>query len=96
MRRWLSDSFGFGWGLLSRGDYRLNIGVISAKLVWYISVGAIVLGRIISVYVAHVISVRKVASHSMALHNQYPMLVLMVSYTAISLWTIAQPIVGQG
>jgi hypothetical protein len=32
--------------------------------------------------------------HASALRSQYPMLALMVSYTATSLWIIAQPIVG--
>ena len=31
-----------------------------------------------------------------ALLSQYPMLALMVGYTVVSLWTIAQPIVETG
>ena len=55
---------------------------------------AIVLGHIIAVYIAHVISLRTVSNHSSALRGQYPMLLLMVSYTVTSLWIIAQPIVS--
>ena len=91
-----SDPFGFGWDLLGTGDYQINIRVINAKFVWYISVAAIVLGHITSVYVAHVISVRTMASHATALRSQYPMLALMVAYTATSLWILAQPIVSGG
>ena len=89
-----SDPFGFGWNILGTADYRLNLEIISAKVVWFISLGAIVLGHVISVYLAHVISLRRVASSSDALRGQIPMLALMIVYTATSLWIIAQPIVG--
>ena len=90
-----SDPFGSGWDLFGSEDYRLNIGVINARITWFISVAAIVLGHIISVYVAHVVSLRRTPDHSRALRSQYPMLVLMVFYTATSLWIIAQPIVSE-
>lgn len=90
----LSDPFGFDWNLLGTADYRVNIGVINAKIAWIISVTAIVLGHIISVYVAHVVALRRIVDHRLAIRGQYPMLLLMVFYTATSLWIIAQPIVA--
>ena len=89
-----SDPFGFGWDLFGSAGYRLNIGVVNAKFVWYLSVVAIILGHIISVYVAHVIALTRSSDSAGALRGQYPMLVLMVGYTATSLWIIAQPIVA--
>ncbi|MCI0795585.1 MAG: hypothetical protein J4N99_02115, partial [Chloroflexi bacterium] len=89
-----SDPFGFGWDLLGTADYRVNIGVINAKVAWFIAVGAIVLGHIISVYVAHVVALRRVDDHALAIRGQYPMLLLMVLYTATRLWILAQPIVA--
>lgn len=89
-----SDPFGLEWNLLGTADYRVNIGVINAKIAWIISVTAIVLGHIISVYVAHVVALRRVTDHALAIRGQYPMLLLMVFYTATSLWIIAQPIVA--
>ena len=91
-----SDPFGFGWDLFGTADYRLNLTVINARFVWYMSVAAIVLGHIVAVYIAHVISLRSSPHHSSALRGQYPMLALMVGYTATSLWIIAQPIVSDG
>ena len=88
-----SDPFGFGWDIFGTADYRLNIAIINAKFVWFVSVVAIVVGHIVSVYLAHVISLRRIADRASALRSQYPMLVLMVGYTATSLWIIAQPIV---
>ena len=90
----LSDPFGFDWNLLGTADYRVNIGVINAKIAWIISVTAIVLGHIISVYIAHVVALRRVTDYRLAIRGQYPMLLLMVFYTATSLWIIAQPIVA--
>ena len=89
-----SDPFGFGWNLLGTGDYRINIGIINAKILWYLSVGLIVAGHIIAVYLAHLISLRTFQDRSAAISSQYPMLMLMVIYTVVSLWTIAQPIVA--
>ena len=88
-----SDPFGWGWDLFGTAGYGINIGVINAKIVWYISVAAIVVAHIISIYIAHVIALRRTPDRAMALRGQYPMMVLMVMYTATSLWIIAQPIV---
>ena len=90
-----SDPFGFGWDIFGSSGYRIDPTVISTKFAWIVSVGAIVVGHIISVYIAHTIAIRRAPSHALALRGQYPMLALMVFYTAVSLWIIAQPIVAQ-
>jgi len=56
-------------------------------------VSAIVTGHMIAVYLAHVIALRTLREHQPALRSQYPMLALMVGYTMVSLWILAQPIV---
>ena len=90
-----SDPFGWGWDLLGTAGYMLDLEIIGAQAVWYISVAAIVLGHVASVYVAHVVSLGRPVGRAAALRGQYAMLVLMVLYTASSLWIIAQPIVEQ-
>ena len=89
-----SDPFGFGWDIFGAAGYRIDPTVISTKFAWIVSVGAIVIGHIVSVYIAHTIAIRRASSHALALRGQYPMLALMVFYTAVSLWIIAQPIVA--
>ena len=89
-----SDPFGFGWDLFGTAGYRIDPAVVSTRAAWFLSVGLIVVGHIVSVYIAHTISLRRAASHSLALRGQYPMIALMVIYTAASLWIIAQPIVS--
>jgi hypothetical protein len=45
------------------------------------------------VYLAHAIALRTLRERQPALRSQYPMLALMVSYTMVSLWILAQPMV---
>jgi hypothetical protein len=91
--RLTSDPFGFGWNLFGTARYRPDIGIVGARFAWYTAVVAIVLGHVIAVYVAHAVALREFPDRRAALKSQVPMLVLMVGYTMVSLWIIAQPIV---
>jgi hypothetical protein len=88
-----SDPFGLGWDLFDTADYRIDIGIVNAKLLWYLSVSTIVIGHMLAVYIAHVMAMRVFPDRSAALLSQIPMLVLMIAYTMISLWILSQPIV---
>ena len=88
----LSDPFGFEWDLFGTAGYLIDINIITPGFVWWVSIVAIVLGHILSVYIAHIISLRRMPTSAMAVKSQYPMLALMIVYTATSLWIIAQPI----
>ncbi len=90
-----SDPFGWRWDLFGTYDYEINLNAVTAKAVWFIAVGAIVIGHVVSVYAAHVTALGRTSDHGAALRGQYPMLALMVGYTATSLWIVAQPIVDQ-
>jgi hypothetical protein len=89
-----SDPFGWGWDLFGTADFVVDIGVINARVMWILSIVAIVLGHIIAVYVAHVYAVRMFPGKGQAVRSQYPMLGLMAGYTMVSLWIVAQPIVS--
>jgi hypothetical protein len=91
--RLASDPFGFGWNLLGTARYRPDIGLVGARFAWYTAVGSIVVGHIVAVWVAHVLALREFSDRRIAIRSQYPMLLLMVGYTMVSLWIIAQPIV---
>jgi hypothetical protein len=91
--RLVSDPFGFGWNLFGTARYRPDIGIVGARFAWYTAVTAIVLGHIVAVCVAHVVALRQHPDRRSAIRSQIPMLVLMVGYTIVSLWIIAQPIV---
>ena len=66
----------------------LNWMPISA--VWYLSVGAIVLGHVAAVVLAHRLALREAAIRPIL--AGLPLVVLMIGYTVLSLWIIAQPI----
>ncbi|HEY7489978.1 MAG TPA: hypothetical protein VIH59_02565, partial [Candidatus Tectomicrobia bacterium] len=92
----LSDPFGVGWDVLGTVAYRPNIGLVGARFAWFTAVIAIVAGHVIAVYLAHLVALRTLQEQAPALRSQYPMLVLMVGYTMLSLWILAQPIVEPG
>ena len=89
-----SDPFGYGWDLFGTRGYEIAPGIISAGTLWFLSVALIVVGHVLAVYLAHLVSVRTFGDRSVARGSQYPMLMLMVVYTIVSLWIIAQPIVA--
>ena len=63
---------------------------IPVSVVWYLSVGAIVLGHIVAVVLAHRIALRD--SPSRPVLAGLPLVLLMIGYTVLSLWIIAAPI----
>jgi hypothetical protein len=91
--RLASDPFGFGWNFLGTANFRPDIGIVGARFVWYASLVAIVLGHVAAVALAHIVALRRIDDPRLAMRSQIPMLVLMIAYTMMSLWIIAQPIV---
>jgi hypothetical protein len=63
---------------------------IPVSAFWYLSVGAIVIGHIVAVVLAHRIALRD--SPLRPVLAGLPMVILMVGYTVLSLWIIAAPI----
>jgi hypothetical protein len=88
-----SDPFGYGWDLLGTSLYRIDLSVINARTVWYVAVAAIVAGHMIAVWLSHEMAFQVFGDATAARRSQYPMMALMVGYTMISLWILAQPIV---
>ena len=89
-----SDPFGFGWNLLGTAHYKVDLAIVSPYVLWYGAVALIVIGHVIAVVLAHLTATRAFADARSAFVSQLPMMVLMVAYTASSLWILAQPIVA--
>lgn len=87
----LSDPFGRGWNLFGTATWLRRPIIPEAGTVWHAQVGLIVLGHVISVWLAHVEALRLFGSARMALRSQWPMLVLMVVFTTSGLWILSQP-----
>ncbi|HZP97207.1 MAG TPA: hypothetical protein VFC31_12885 [Candidatus Limnocylindria bacterium] len=91
----LSDPFGWGWDLLGVRRTVTPEVVLNAAFVWYSQVALIVAGHAGAVYLGHRIALQVAPSARAALHSQRPMLGLMVLYTVLSLWILAQPVVSE-
>jgi hypothetical protein len=65
---------------------------VSPYVFWYGAVTLIVAGHVIAVVLAHSAALRVFGEAASV--SQIPMVALMVAYTMLSLWILAQPVVG--
>lgn len=87
-----SDPFGWKWDLFGTANWFKYAIIPDINWVWHVQVITIVLGHIVSVYIAHVEALRLFQSHRRATLSQLPMLLLMMAFTTAGLWILAQPI----
>lgn len=88
----ISDPFGWRWDLFGTA-MRFRAPILpDMGLVWHTQVGVILLGHVLSVWLAHRVALRVFASRRTAILSQVPMLVLMVGLTVAGLWILAQPL----
>lgn len=88
----ISDPFGWKWNLFGTADWFKYAIIPDISTVWHVQVVTIVIGHIISVYIAHVEALRLFGNHKSATLSQLPMLLLMMAFTTAGLWILAQPI----
>lgn len=89
----LNNPLGNGWHLWPAvAHYQPSFALAQVGTVWYVQVVLIVLGHIIAVYLSHLRAGERFRTAQRVLLSQYPMLLLMVTYTMTSLWILAQPI----
>lgn len=75
-----SDPFGRGWDLLGTGGWGIDYTAIGTVAIAFVQAGAIVVGHVSGVVLAHDRSVA-LFSVKTATRTQYPMLGVMVLYT---------------
>jgi hypothetical protein len=85
-----SDPFGKGWDLFGTVDFAPDLTIVSPETVWYVQVGALVVGHVAGLAIAHDRAVALFEDRAHALRSQYPMLGLMVLYTVGGLWLLSQ------
>ncbi|RUZ56251.1 hypothetical protein [Mesorhizobium sp. M7A.F.Ca.US.007.01.1.1] len=94
----LSDPFAMGWNLFGTADMQIEAGIVagadSAWWLWNIQAGAIILGHVLAVLVAHGFAWRLHPQPSRAALSQFPLTLLMIAYTVFGLWLLATPTVG--
>ena len=84
----ISDPFGFGWDIFGTSSYEI-VRTIDFILLWNYQVAVIVIGHILSVYIAHRISLRVFKDSKKSIISQAPILLLMVCYTILGLWLLS-------
>jgi hypothetical protein len=88
-----NDPLARGWNLWPAvAHYLPSFALAQAATVWYAQVVLIVLGHVIAVYLSHLRAGERFRSAQRALLSQYPMLILMIAYTMVSLSILAAPI----
>lgn len=90
----LSDPFGWGWNLFGTARWLRAPIIPDAGWVWHTQVALILIGHIVSVYLAHVEALRIFPTRRAGTLSQLPMLALMMLFTTAGLWILAQPIQG--
>lgn len=89
----LSDPFGWQWNLFGTARWHPDIGLVDARLTWFVAVFAIVAGHVVAIAWSHRVVLAAGVSARRAAWSLLPLTVLMVAYTAISMMLIAEPMV---
>jgi len=87
----LSDPLGRGWNLFGTRGHGESV-LLDAGTIWHTQVWLILIGHVVSVYLAHIEALRLFRSGRRAMRSQLPMLVLMVVLTTAGLWILSLPI----
>jgi len=86
----LSDPLGNGSDLFGTAYATIDYTVLSASGFWYIQVGALVVGHVAALVLAHDRALTIFPAPQEAVRSQYWMLAVMVGFTTLGLWLLAQ------
>jgi hypothetical protein len=91
----LSDPLGNGADWLGLGRYYVSTGFLnsleSVRMIWLVQAGAVVVGHVISLLVAHRLANQIYGQDLRAFVSQLPLATFMVGYTGLGLWLLAAP-----
>ena len=85
-----SDPFGEGWDLFGTASSAIDYGLLSQNAAWYLQVAFVVLGHIAALVLAHDRALVLYPDARLAVRSQYWMLAIMVGFTSLALWLLAQ------
>ena len=86
----LSDPLGDGSNIFGTASSGINYGLIGSTPIWYIQVGALVIGHVIALAIAHDRAIATYRNHRVASRSQYWMLAMMVAFTTLGLYLLSQ------
>ena len=85
-----SDPLGRGADLFGSADAAIDYGLLGAETFWYLQVGFVVLGHVAALVLAHDRALAVYQSAKTAVRSQYWLLTVMVGFTTLALWLLAQ------
>ncbi len=84
----ISDPFGRGWDLFATVERDIDYTILSPTTTGWVQAGAIVLGHVGGVFVAHDRALELYGKANAALRSQYALLIVMLAYTATGLFLL--------
>ena len=84
-----SDPAGKGWDVFGTAADTIDYTVVSANGIWYVQLGALILGHVAGLVLAHDRALVVFKDPARATRSQYWMLAVMVSYTSLGLWLLS-------
>jgi hypothetical protein len=85
-----SDPFAQGWDLFGTASSAIDYSVLSQNGAWYLQVGLVVVGHVAALVLAHDRALALYEDPRLAVRSQYWMLAVMVGFTTLALWLLAQ------
>jgi hypothetical protein len=85
-----SDPLGSGWDLFGTASSAIDYSLLSQTAAWYVQVGFVVAGHVAGLALAHDRALALYPSARTAVRSQYWMLGVMVGFTTLALWLLAQ------
>ncbi|MEM8729856.1 MAG: hypothetical protein AAGF79_08055 [Pseudomonadota bacterium] len=91
----LSDPLARGQDLLGLGTFYVTTGFFnqqgSVRAIFLSQAGAVVIGHILAIVMAHTLAVRAFGTTRRAVVSQTPLALFMIAYTFFGLWLLASP-----
>jgi hypothetical protein len=85
-----SDPFGEGWDIFGTADRAIDYTYLSQNATWYVQVAVVVIGHVAALTLAHDRALALYRDTRLAVRSQYWMLAVMVGFTSLALWLLAQ------
>ena len=85
----ISDPFGTGANLFGTAGARIDYGLLSAAMIWYVQVAALVAGHVSGLALAHDRALVVYGDSHEAAESQRWMLAVMVTFTCLGLWLLS-------
>jgi hypothetical protein len=85
-----SDPLGRGWDLFGTANSGIDYSLLSQNATWYAQVGFVICGHVAGLVLAHDRALALYAQARDAVRSQYWMLAIMIGFTTLALWLLAE------